>query len=95
MWATIPFLLTMIVALGVITYVPELTTKSVPPAKKTDPVVNLVAIVKAGLEGSKVATKDREIALVDAIGNPLKDAKGKSVLDWAKSDWIRELLTEN
>ncbi len=80
MWATVPFLLTMIVALFVITYVPELTTKSVPPAKKTDPVINLVAIVRAGLEESKVAAKDREIALVDAMGNALKDGKGKPLI---------------
>ncbi len=80
MWATVPFLVTMIVALFIITYIPEITTKSVPPAKKTDPVVNLVAIVRDGLEESKVATKDREITLVDAVGNPLKDTAGKPLV---------------
>jgi len=80
MWATVPFLITMIVALFIITYVPALTTMSVPPAPKTDPVVNLVTIVKAGLEESKVAAKDRELTLVDAVGNQLRGAGDKPLV---------------
>jgi len=75
MWATVPFLLTMIFALLVITYVPALTAVSVPPAKRTDPVANLVAIVENGIEESKVVMKT--ITLVDAAGNKLVGADGK------------------
>ncbi len=73
MWATVPFLLTMIVALLVITYVPSLTV--VPEAERVAPVKNLVEIVANGIEESKVAIK--EIQLVDAAGRPLKDIEGK------------------
>src|SRR4029079_11830531 len=45
MWATIPFLVTMIVALLVITYVPALTEWSTPEPARTEPVKNLVAMV--------------------------------------------------
>lgn len=80
MWATVPFLITMIVALFIITYVPTITTSSVPPAEKKDPVMNLVAIMRAGKEESRVAAKDRELALVDAIGNQLRDAKNTPIV---------------
>jgi C4-dicarboxylate transporter, DctM subunit len=78
MWATIPFLLTMIFALLFITYVPSLTAASVPPAEKRDPVNNLVLMVRAGLRESKVAT--REITLVDVNGNELKGPDGKPIV---------------
>ena len=72
MWATIPFLITMIVALLVITYVPALTW--VPPPERVAPVNNLVEIVDNGVEESKVSIS--EVVLVDAAGTPLvKDAK--------------------
>ncbi len=76
MWATIPFLLTMIVALLVITYVPSLTV--VPEAERVAPVMNLVEIVRNGIDESKVAIK--EIQLVDSVGRPLKDIEGKPTL---------------
>ncbi|MBA3462202.1 MAG: TRAP transporter large permease [Deltaproteobacteria bacterium] len=73
MWATIPFLITMIVALFVITYVPSLTV--VPEAARTAPVKNLVEIAANGIEESKVSIA--QIQLVDAVGRPLKDVEGK------------------
>jgi tripartite ATP-independent transporter DctM subunit len=76
MWATIPFLITMIIALLTITYVPQLTAWSVPP-ERNGSVRTLVAMVHEGVEDSKVAEKD--IKLVDAAGTELKDAKGQSV----------------
>jgi tripartite ATP-independent transporter DctM subunit len=76
MWATIPFLITMIVALLTITYVPELTV--VPEAERTGPVSTLVSIVQVGHEEAKVSVKD--VPLVDFAGNPLKDAKGKPLV---------------
>src|SRR5438309_102204 len=43
MWATVPFLLTMIIALLTITYTPSLTV--VPEPERREPVSNLVSIV--------------------------------------------------
>ncbi|MBL0216480.1 MAG: TRAP transporter large permease [Myxococcales bacterium] len=76
MWATIPFLLTMIVALLVITYVPALTV--VPEAERVAPVMNLVEIAANGVEESKVSIA--EIQLVDAVGRPLKDIENKPTI---------------
>lgn len=76
MWATVPFLVTMIVALLVITYVPSLTV--VPEAERTAPVMNLVEIAANGVEESKVSIA--EIPLVDAVGRPLKDVENKSTV---------------
>jgi len=75
MWATIPFLVTMIVALLTITYVPELTV--VPDAERTGPVRTLVSIVQVGHEEARVSVK--EVTLVDASGTALKDARGKPI----------------
>ncbi|HEU0034146.1 MAG TPA: TRAP transporter large permease [Kofleriaceae bacterium] len=75
MWATIPFLVTMIVALGIVTYVPSLTI--VPEAKRTAPVSNLVEIAANGVEESQVSAP--EITLVDAAGNVIKDHEGKTI----------------
>jgi tripartite ATP-independent transporter DctM subunit len=72
MWATIPFLVTMIVALLTITYIPALTV--VPEAERTGPIHNLVVMVHAAAEEGR-AVKD--ITLVDAAGTVLKDAKGQ------------------
>jgi C4-dicarboxylate transporter, DctM subunit len=77
MWATIPFLVTMIVALLTITYVPQLTAWSVPP-ERNGSVRQLVAMVHEGVEDSKVAEKD--ITLVDSKGGPLKGANGQPVV---------------
>jgi C4-dicarboxylate transporter DctM subunit len=76
MWATIPFLITMIIALLTITYVPQLTV--VPEAERTGPVNTLVSIVKVGHEEAKVSIKD--IQLVDVNGTVLKDRKGQPIV---------------
>jgi len=78
MWATIPFLITMIIALFVITYVPQLTAMSVPDAKRTDPIRNLTEIAENGVYESKVSIT--EITLVDAGGGVLKGADGKPIV---------------
>lgn len=75
MWATVPFLITMIMALLVITYVPALTV--VPEAERRSPVNNLVVMVQTGIEESKVSMPT--INLVDAFGTELKDTTGKAV----------------
>jgi len=75
MWATIPFLVTMIVALLTITYVPALTV--VPEAERTGTISHLVVMVHAAAEEGR-AVKD--ITLVDAAGTILKDAKGRPMV---------------
>jgi C4-dicarboxylate transporter, DctM subunit len=75
MWATVPFLLTMIVALLVITYVPSLTV--VPEAERTGQISNLVELVHTSAEEGRAV---KEVALVDALGNPLKDKNGQPMV---------------
>jgi len=87
MWATIPFLITMIVALLTITYVPRLTV--VPEAERTGRITDLVAMIHAEVERLQVGG---DTALVDAAGNPLRDAHGqpivKHIADCDKLDGI-------
>jgi tripartite ATP-independent transporter DctM subunit len=66
MWATIPFLITMIVALLTITYVPSLTV--VPEAERTGRIADLDAMLHNKIEELQVT---RDVALVDAAGKPL------------------------
>jgi tripartite ATP-independent transporter DctM subunit len=75
MWATIPFLVTMIVALLTITYIPALTV--VPEAERTGPVNNLVVMVHAAAEEGRAA---KDLTLVDAAGTVLNDAKGQPMV---------------
>ena len=80
MWATIPFLVTMIVALLTITYVPALTEVSASmspydPAR-SGRAQDLASMVHVAVEERNVV---REVALVDAAGAPLHDAAGKPV----------------
>ncbi len=80
MWATIPFLITMIVALLTITYVPALTEVSASmspfdPAR-SGRVQDLSNMVHVALEELSVV---RDIALVDAAGNPLNGKDGAPV----------------
>jgi tripartite ATP-independent transporter DctM subunit len=81
MWATIPFLVTMIVALVVVTYVPALTeiSASMSPydPARSGRVQDLAGMVHVAVEEQSVV---REIALVDTAGNPLHDAAGKPVV---------------
>jgi C4-dicarboxylate transporter DctM subunit len=75
MWATIPFLVTMIVALGVITYVPSLTV--VPEAERTGTVNNMVVMIHTAAEENRAV---KEVTIVDSAGNQLKDAKGQPIV---------------
>jgi tripartite ATP-independent transporter DctM subunit len=75
MWATVPFLITMIVALLVITYVPSLTV--VPEAERTGTVNNMVVMIHTAAEEGRAV---KEVTIVDASGAPLKDQKGQGVV---------------
>ena len=81
MWATIPFLITMIVALLTITYVPALTeiSASMSPYDpvRTGRVQDLASMVHTAAEELTVI---REITLVDAAGKPLAGADGKPAI---------------
>jgi hypothetical protein len=76
MWATVPFLITMIAALLVVTYVPALTI--VPEAERRAPVQNLIRLVEAGIEESRVAIP--ELVLADAAGKALTGPDGKPIV---------------
>jgi tripartite ATP-independent transporter DctM subunit len=75
MWATIPFLITMIVALLVITYVPALTV--VPEPKRTGTINSLMVIVHTAAEEGRSV---KEVTLVDSTGAELLDAKGAKIV---------------
>jgi tripartite ATP-independent transporter DctM subunit len=75
MWATIPFLVTMLVALFTITYIPALTV--VPEPERTGTIHNLVVMVHGAAEEGRAV---KEVTLVDAAGTPLKDAKGQPMV---------------
>lgn len=48
----------------------------------------------SGSEVARVAQLEIiEMFLEHGVSPSIKDAKGRSVLDWAKSDWIRQMLT--
>lgn len=50
----------------------------------------------SGAEAARAAQRDIIQDFLSFGLNPaLKDGKGKSVLDWARSSWIRDLLSEN
>ena len=47
----------------------------------------------SGSEGARKAQREIiEIFLEQGVSPKITDAKGKSVVDWARSDWIREVL---
>ena len=75
MWATVPFLLTMIVALITITYVPWLTV--VPEAERTGTAHNLVVLVDNAFEEKRAV---KEVTLVATDGTVLQDETGKPVV---------------
>jgi len=74
--AVIPFMLTTLVALLIVTYVPALTI--VPEPERTGPVSTLQAMVVEGIEESKVSIAQLE--LVDATGAKLLDEKGQPIV---------------
>ena len=73
MWATMPFLGTMIVALLVVTYVPSLTV--VPEAERTGRCNNLVVMIHTAAEEGRAV---KEVKIVDAAGIELKDQNGQA-----------------
>ncbi len=77
MWATLPFLFTMIAALLTITYVPAITAVSVPDPPRTGRIADLEAPVRASIEELS-ATK--EVTLVAYDGKPLLDEKGQPIV---------------
>jgi tripartite ATP-independent transporter DctM subunit len=68
--ATVPFLAAMIIALGVVTYVPALTV--VPEAKRTGRLADLVAMVQ---QASASLTSVQEITLADGKVKKLIDCQ--------------------
>lgn len=74
MWATVPFLITMLVALVVITYVPALTV--VPEGERRGTVANLQVMVR---ESASTVRSIQEVKLVDSTGKPLLGPDGKEV----------------
>ncbi|MCE9580851.1 MAG: TRAP transporter large permease [Deltaproteobacteria bacterium] len=89
MWATVPFLITMLLALFVVTYVPALTV--VPDAPRTDPLANLVTIVAEGASEAG-SVKEIQLALID--GTVVKDAQGKPIVKRLKDCASLEGATE-
>jgi len=77
MWATIPFLITMIVALLVVTYVPQLTEISTPEPPRTAPIGNLVTLVHVAADELTVV---KEVTLVDVTGKPIPGSDGKPIV---------------
>jgi len=81
MWATIPFLVTMLVALVTITYVPALTEASA-SMSPYDPVrsARLANLVSDIHEAANELTDVKQLTLVYADGTPLTHADGKPVV---------------
>lgn len=74
MWATVPFLITMLLALMIITYVPSLTV--VPEGERRGTIANLQVMVH---EASETVRSVQEVQLVDAAGVPIPGPDGKPV----------------
>lgn len=75
MWATMPFLGTMIAALLVVTYVPSLTV--VPEPERTGSVNNMIVMIHTAAEEGRAV---KEVKIVDAAGNELHDQAGKPIV---------------
>jgi len=75
MWATIPFLITMIIALLTVTYVPQLTV--VPEAERTGTAEGLVQTVR---EAVAEVRSVKEVPLVIADGAPVLDPNGVQIV---------------
>jgi hypothetical protein len=77
MWATMPFLGTMIAALFIVTYVPALTEISVPDPERTGTVNNMIYMIHQEAEEGRAV---KEVTIVDATGTVLNDAKGQPIV---------------
>jgi tripartite ATP-independent transporter DctM subunit len=75
MWATMPFLGTMIAALLIVTYVPSLTV--VPEPERTGTVGNLIVMIHTQAEEGRAV---KEVTIVDAAGTELTDQKGQKIV---------------
>jgi C4-dicarboxylate transporter DctM subunit len=75
MWATVPFLITMIVALLTITYIPQLTV--VPEAKRTSTASVMIAIAHQAFEEGRSV---KEVPLVMSDGAPIKGKDGQQIV---------------
>jgi hypothetical protein len=75
MWATMPFLGTMIAALLIVTYVPSLTV--VPEPERTGSVNNMIVMIHTAAEEGRAV---KEVKIVDAAGNELQDQSGKPIV---------------
>jgi hypothetical protein len=71
----------MIVALLTITYVPAITAVSTPEAPRTGRIADLRDPIRIAVEEIGVV---KDVALVDAAGNPLNDAAGKQLVKHIK-----------
>ena len=81
MWATIPFLITMLLALLTITYIPQITEVSAnlspyDPARSAR-IADMTSMIHTATEE---LTAVKEITLVDAAGTVLTNGDGKSVV---------------
>jgi hypothetical protein len=48
----------------------------------------------SGADKARTAQRETLLAFLErGISPSLKDAKGKSVVEWAKSDWILQILS--
>ncbi len=74
--ATLPFLLAMIVALGLVTYIPALTV--VPPAKRTGRLDNLLVLVQ---EGRRSLDYVQEVTLPDGKVKRFDDCRALSAFE--------------
>jgi tripartite ATP-independent transporter DctM subunit len=77
MWATIPFLITMIIALLTITYVPQITAISTPEEERVGKVADLADLVHGAAES---ITAVKQFTYVDAAGTELKGKDGKPLV---------------
>ncbi len=78
--AVIPFGITMLVVLMIVTYVPWFTSISLElkPPERRSPISVLSSMVSTAIEEGKVSAS--EITLVDSKGKPLLDSAGKPVV---------------
>jgi hypothetical protein len=89
MWATIPFLITMLIALFTVTYVPALTV--VPDAPRTEPLNNMVNLIH---DGAQEAGSVQELQLELLDGTVVKDPQGRPIVKRLKECASIEGATE-
>jgi len=74
----------------------DLTLKNAPGSTPFHLAVQNTGRAGSGAEKAKAAQREIiEVFLERGISPGLKDARDKTVLEWARSDWIRQLLEGN